>query len=133
MSDIEATLRNGGIRVTEARRVLLRHLRAVGKAQTVQELHDAVGGDLVTIYRTVALFVAHGLLREIKLAGTAVLYEDALLDHHHHAICTGCGVVAELPECDVARHQIPAPKVPGFRVITAHTLEYAGLCVRCGA
>ena len=129
--DVHTILTSAGVRVTKGRTALLSRLKRAARAQSATELHQAVGGDLVTIYRNLAIFAELGIVREVRLAGSAVRYEDASIHHHHHAICTGCGKIAELPACGIRHTATDANAVPGFDRITSHTFEYSGICNAC--
>ena len=131
MTVMHTVLASAGVRATKGRVALLSRLKRAARAQSATEIHQAVGGDLVTVYRNLAVFTKAGIIREIRLAGSAVRYEDASIRHHHHAICTGCGKIAELPACGERHIADHAGRVPGFARITHHSLEYAGICDAC--
>ncbi len=130
MRSADEILKKHGIRLTRGRRRLFDRLRSIHRVATVQELHEVVGGDIVTIYRNIETFLAAALVREIRLPGKPACYEDAFLTHHHHVVCTECGTIAELPPC--SQHESPPSfRVPGFRSISGHSLEYFGTCMSC--
>lgn len=130
MDEVRRILKEAGVRVTAGRVALLSHIRRKARAQSAADMQEELRGDLVTIYRTLSVFVSAGLVREVRLAGNSVLYEDANLSHHHHAICARCGKVAELPVCPTT-HAAEPMRVPGFARITGHMLEYTGVCTAC--
>lgn len=57
-----------------------------------------------TLYRTVALLVECGLLREIDLGRDERVYDPNFLDspHHNHLICIDCGKITEFEDDHVA-------------------------------
>lgn len=130
MDPASSVLKERGIRATSGRLRLLERVRRLSHAATAQELHRPQEEDLVSVYRNLALFVEAGIVREVRVPGAAVRYEDAQRGHHHHVVCTGCGQVAELPECDSAQHALPHD-VPGFERVDGVSLEYSGVCRKC--
>ncbi|MGH9117691.1 MAG: Fur family transcriptional regulator [Acidimicrobiales bacterium] len=95
-------LRAGGGRVTTARRAVLTvmleppgdHLTAEDLAARVQERYPDI--HLSTIYRTLEVLEAAGLLSHVHLGHGPSTYH--LTDRpHHHAVCRVCGEVIELP------------------------------------
>lgn len=57
-----------------------------------------------TLYRTIALLVECGLLREIDLGRDERVYDPNFLDSpdHNHLICVDCGVVIEFEDENIA-------------------------------
>jgi Fur family iron response transcriptional regulator len=49
-----------------------------------------------TVYNTLHTFVEHGLLRELTIAGTRVVF-DPRMEPHHHFVDDDTGVVSDLP------------------------------------
>ena len=47
-----------------------------------------------TVYRTLDLLVAEGLLRRTDLGSGRAFYEIAHEHAHHHVVCESCGAVA---------------------------------------
>ncbi len=66
-----------------------------------------------TVYNTLNLFVAKGLLRQLVLAEGKVVF-DPKLDRHHHFIDDVTGTIHDIPwqAIDVAK----AERLPGFDV-----------------
>lgn len=94
-------LRAHGQRVTPQRLAIHRALRANGGHMTAETVRDSLGRELPgstslpTIYSTLDLLVDFGLASRIEGWSGATLY-DARVDHHHHAVCRGCGRVQDL-------------------------------------
>jgi Fe2+ or Zn2+ uptake regulation protein len=128
-SDAEELLRSKGLRATPKRKALLNALSAPA---TVENLHQKVpSADLVTVYRTMRDFVAVGLAREVRFKDASIRFESAK-DHHHHLVCTTCGVIAEVPECSVSSLEKRALKASKqFVSVEEHTLEFFGTCIAC--
>lgn len=80
--------------------------------------------DLVTIYRSLDLFVQEGLVREMKDGSESRFeYRD---DHHHHAVCHSCDKVAHI---DIPQEILAS--IPGLEAFQQDDLEVLirGKCV----
>jgi len=51
-------------------------------------------------------------------------------EHHHHAICSHCGLVLELPGCPLNSEAGNDARAAGFR-LHGHRLEFYGVCRAC--
>lgn len=125
-------LRAAKLRVTPKRIRLLEVLHDAGRPLSVDVLHGKVKDvDLATVYRTMETFVRVGLLREVRFRDAIVRYEFAH-GHHHHLVCTDCGVVEEIDACEVAPLENKVLKHSRrFKTISEHALEFFGLCKKC--
>lgn len=90
--------------------------------------------DLATLYRTLKSFQDAGLVRHVPIDQRFASYEwvqDAE-EHHHHLVCQTCGVIEEIPECDLEALEKRVLKgARGFSRITSHSLEFFGVCSAC--
>jgi Fur family transcriptional regulator, ferric uptake regulator len=128
-------LRTHGLRATPGRIAILQVLEKATKPLTVAELHAKVGSksvDQVTLYRTLETFVSLHLARRIDLhQGRAHSYE-LVGEHHHHLICTQCGMVKDFEACDIDKVVDQALRqVQGFASVNDHAFELFGMCNRC--
>ncbi len=97
--DLQAALRQRGMRVTPQRVVVHRALRELDRHVTADELLDAVAErlpnvSLPTIYATLELLEELGMVRRVQRAGTTLF--DPRTDSHHHLVCTSCGSIEDL-------------------------------------
>jgi len=83
-----------------------------------------------TAERTVALLVGSGAVDTIARPGGEVVYRLCGHGHHHHLVCTSCGSVAELAECDVAGWAADQGARRGF-LVQGHDLTVHGICAAC--
>lgn len=129
------TLAENGYRLTSSRDIILHTLVACGGHVTADELvarvHErtpSVGR--MTVYRTLDLLCALGLIRPIYQGTGAAHY--ILLDSgsHHHLICNRCGLVIEFDHCAASEVGEALSAKFGFQ-IHSHLLEFHGLCVDC--
>ena len=123
----------GSGRTSAQRRVIARVADDSPRAFTAEDLAAAVraeqeGIGLATVYRAVAAMERAGYLEAVGSRNGAVLYARCRhAGHHHHVVCTGCGLVSDT-ECPVALQ--PAP-MPGGFTVTGHALTLFGLCPAC--
>jgi pentatricopeptide repeat protein len=129
-----------GYRTTKPRRAVIEAFARMGRYATARELYDGMGHSgrapgantvgLATVYRTL------DVLREVGAASaqaqphgeTAFLY--CPVEHHHHAVCTECGRVDDVPCASIARFEAALSRRLRFR-LTQHRLEFFGVCRSC--
>lgn len=90
-------VREGGGRLTRARRVLLEDLYELGGRITAEELaerHDDI--DLATVYRSLSHFEEVGVIEHVHLGHGPASYRWAGA-RTFAAVCEGCGAVIDLP------------------------------------
>jgi Fur family ferric uptake transcriptional regulator len=134
--EFRSFIKRRGDRVTETRRIVLdRALQRGGHFQADELAKDlSRGTDRVsrgTVYRTLALLVEAGLVREIRDRDTHVHYEPVYnRPHHEHMICESCGAFIEFD--DEAIHGLvqQACDRMGF-VEKSHRLVVFGTCKEC--
>lgn len=127
-------LRQHGIQVTAQRLAVLRavgsrpHITADGVAEAVRAEIGAIS--LQSVYDTLAVLVAGGLLRRIQPAGSPARFEDRVGDNHHHLICRVCGRVVDV-ECAVGSAPcLTAADDKGYQIDEAEVV-YWGRCPDC--
>ena len=94
-----------GLRRTAPRIAVLATLELVDGHLSVAEIHrrllesnpaDGPPPDLATVYRTVTTLVELGVLHALSVEGGVSTYGLAE-EPHHHAVCTRCGAIIEVP------------------------------------
>lgn len=127
-------LRAAGLRVTGPRLAVLRALRRRphADAETVRAM---VAEDLGTVssqavYNVLAALVDAGVARRIEPAGSVALYELRVGDNHHHVVCRGCGVTADV-DCAVGRRPCLTPSDAHGFVLDEAEVTFWGLCPAC--
>lgn len=105
----DAYIRQKGMRRTGQRDVILEAAFSSDDHFTAEELLSKARGldpktSRATLYRTIALLVECGLLREIDLGRDERVYDPNFLDSpdHNHLICIDCGKVIEFEDENVA-------------------------------
>lgn len=135
MPDATAEHAGSRLRSTRARRAVLRVLeRERGRQLTAQELHrrarviqPSIG--LATVYRTLSSLAEEGVV-DVVSHDRESAYRLCSPGHHHHLICTGCGRVVEIEECDVGSLERALSRRYRF-TISEHSITFRGLCERC--
>lgn len=128
-SDLAASLRSRGMRVTPQREQVLGAVRALGHA-TPEQIGDAVPGvDVATVYRTLELLEELGFVRHTHLGHGAPSYRPAD-DDHIHVVCHVCGSVTDAPPNLVDELAGRLRQERGFVVDTAHFAVF-GRCADC--
>lgn len=127
----------GGVRRTPQREAIVEALGDAGDGLPLPVLlargrRRAPGLGERTAERTLALLVDSGAVDAITRSGGEVVYRLCGTGHHHHLVCTSCGAVAELAECDVAEWAAAQAARQGFRV-EGHDVTVHGVCADCQA
>ena len=86
--------------------------------------------DLATIYRTVTTLVDQGVLHALAVEGGVTTYGPAA-DPHHHAVCTRCGSIIEVPAGQLASALEHAMAGSSFTLSERAGLTLHGLCPQC--
>jgi Fur family ferric uptake transcriptional regulator len=136
LTDPVDLLRHHGVQVTAQRLAVLRavsaspHITADGVTEAARSEIGAISRQ--SVYDALTVLVEKGLLRRIQPIGSPARFEDRVGDNHHHLICRGCGVLADV---DCAVHETPcltASDDHGF-VIDEAEVTYWGRCPACTA
>jgi Fe2+ or Zn2+ uptake regulation protein len=130
-------LDQAGARLTQPRRELAALVdRQPGPFTAADLLDDArrrrVAVGRATVFRTLALLEAQGVVERIDLPSGDHAYVACARDHHHHAICVECGRVTDLPEIEIGLDLAELGRRSGYE-IESHRLELFGRCPRCRA
>src|SRR3989339_870558 len=84
-----------------------------------------------TIYRTLALLVKSGLLREVIFGERHARYEHVYgHEHHDHLVCIKCGKIIEFSDERIEKYQDEVCRKNKFKV-DSHRLQIQGLCEDC--
>ena len=134
----EGTLLAGaGLRPTRQRMTILRAVAREDRPVTAQDLYARMRGraaspGLATIYRTLNSLSDAGVLRRFPAGEGEVAYRLCEPGHHHHLICDRCGVMVEIPSCEVEEWATGVARRRGF-VATRHQADIFGVCADCGS
>jgi Fur family ferric uptake transcriptional regulator len=128
-------LAEAGLRPTRQREAIVRAMERAGRPITAQALHAKLnrpghGPGLATIYRTLQALEQAGYARTFSAGEGEASYKLCDPGHHHHLVCEGCGLVAEIPSCEIEGWATRAARRRGFRV-SSHQADIFGLCEAC--
>ncbi|BBY00022.1 Fur family transcriptional regulator [Mycobacterium seoulense] len=132
-------LRDRGLRRMWSRIQVLAVLEPVHGHLPVAEIHKRVRAclphgahppDVATIYRTVTTLVGQGVLHPLTLEGGVTTYGMATAPHHH-AVCTECGSIIEVPAGQLSSALEHAMAGSSFALSEAAGLTLHGLCPQC--
>ena len=132
-------LRARGLRRMASRIQVLAVLEPVSGHLPVAEIHRRVRAclppgaqppDVATIYRTVTTLVDQQVLHALTLDGGVTTYGLATAPHHH-AVCTKCGSIIEVPARQLTSALEHAMAGSSFTLSEAAGLTLRGLCPQC--
>ncbi|HEY4525322.1 MAG TPA: Fur family transcriptional regulator [Candidatus Paceibacterota bacterium] len=130
----KAVLRDNGFRATEGRVRLLRLLQSHGKPVTAEFLTERLGAHLhvANVYRALRALAARDLVHMTRLESGKDSFEFSHGTHHHHVVCTGCGVVEDVHISADSRLNKEAQRESSrFASVEHHALEFFGTCRTC--
>lgn len=128
-------LQRAGYRMTSARRAVVDAVacrtRPFSSADIMDDVQTGDGGiGRATVFRTIDVLLGIGMLGKILHPDGSYGYVACMQEHHHHAICSGCGLVVDLPGCVIDAGAESQALAAGF-LLKSHRLEYFGLCEEC--
>ena len=134
--DLLARLRDGGLRATTQRRVIVEALLAQPDHVTAEDLTDLVKGrypeiHLATVYRTLEVLESLGALYRMSV-GHAPTQWHLTERAHQHLICDTCGQIQEVSDPAFARLATSLARSHGFQADLRH-IAVNGRCARCAA
>lgn len=132
-----------GLRKTGQRDTIAKSVFSADEHFTAEELYDRLRKTAdhisrATVYRTLALFVEAGLLREIDLGEDRKTYDPNYLDKpsHNHLVCIDCRRLVEFEDAHVDLLNECVTRRLGFRSVrqtirieaTCEQLRTSGRC-----
>jgi Fur family transcriptional regulator, ferric uptake regulator len=119
-----------GLRLTDQRRVIATVLASAQDHPDVEEVYrraNAVDAriSLSTVYRTLKLFSAKGILERHDFGAGRGRYEPSNRDHHDHLIDIDTGRVIEFTSAEIEHLQERIARELGFKLV-GHRLELFG-------
>lgn len=133
MDEHTTHLQDQGYRLTAPRRVIIEALRDAGRYCTASQLYERLRGrtvGLASVYRTLELLADLGLAERRAETGGEASFLYCSPRHHHHVVCTGCGIVREVEVCPSTELARQVERETGF-ALDRHTLDFYGRCPEC--
>ncbi len=143
--DWQGKFKECGYRITIAREVILKILHNTSKHLSAEEIFLEVYKEypnigLTTVYRTLDLLTRLGIVSKNDFGDNRARYELSFkrekFSHHHHLICTGCGMVIDYDdfmdkEVEFLKYvEEGLSKKFNFK-IKSHLMQFYGLCNKC--
>ena len=133
-----------GLRRTKQREAVVRAFAGDDTHPTAQELYDRLRPSqpslsFATVYNTLDALAHAGLTHVLRIGNAARFDPD--VSPHHHAVCSQCHLIVDLPAGGedavlappaVSLPGAPGGPPPGFRVVRVERI-YRGLCGPCSA
>ena len=113
--DVAARLQAHGIRATAPRLRIAQLLLAAPQHLSAEQLAEALRAQgcpvsKATVYNTLNLFAAHGLVHQLSLDGQRSWYDSNVQAHYHfHDQASGALIDVALPEVQFSRLPTPPP------------------------
>ena len=129
-------LRCNNLKYTKERKELLKAINLLKDHFHADDIYQQVikqktNVSLATVYRTIPLLLASGLITETLSGGDKVVYEKIYnKPHHDHMVCLNCGKIIEFTSPEVERLQKGICQEYSF-ISTEHRLELKGYCQTC--
>lgn len=134
LEKIKKILRSKGYKATPARLAIISAFSAKCGPLNAEDIYKKTRKadiNLVTIYRTLTAFEKSGILKKVDLRKDSVYFELEE-DHHHHIVCTNCGLVEDFENCETENlAQKIITNSSNFKKIKQHSFELFGLCRSC--
>lgn len=127
-----------GQRYTQNRRRVVDVLAAAGQPLTLPEILDRDASlAQSSVYRNLTVLEQAGVVTKVVTNSEWARYElaEGLTGHHHHLICSSCGLVRDVelpPQLELAIDALLASMTveTGF-VVDEHRLDLVGRCKEC--
>lgn len=134
MDGFEKVCKAKGLRITHQRAEIFKALLNHSNHPTTEDVFNRVRKHLKTIsldtvYRTMATFEEHGMIRRVHYVDSASRF-DINVSNHHHLVCSECGKIEDFywPEFDRMK---PPNSVAHWAQIEIKHAVINGLCSSC--
>lgn len=132
--ELAEILKAAGCKSTSTRLLILEVFSKASRPISVEFLLSKVKGvDTATVYRNIISLQKVGVIRKIDFRNNTDHYELSTT-HHHHIICKACGIFEDFNACQIDTiRKNTLRNSRKFISITDHSLDFYGMCKRCGA
>jgi len=141
INEVVATrLRGDDQRYTVKRRALVEVLQRAGRPLSMPSILDqSPGMAQSSVYRNLAVLEHASVVRRIVTTDDHAAFElsEDLSSHHHHLICSNCGVIEDFVVPEDLEQQLSKVLSGAARrhqfAPSTHTLDLFGMCKDCAA
>lgn len=136
MSDMEALLKESGLKSTKQRVAILeilkkKELPAAAEDVFIELKKMNVPANLSTVYRTLETMSEHGLIKKFGLMGEGKAYYELFrVVHRHFLVCIGCKKMLPIQGCPLSGYERELEEKTAYR-ISGHRLDIYGYCPEC--
>lgn len=142
-TELEAQIKQQGIRLTQPRRIVLRELSKTSGHVNAKELYAKIHKKnpeigLTTVYRTLDLLEKLNLVNKFAFGDAQTRYELSwqYIEHHHHLVCLHCRHIIDYNDfiAEEVKFFTEIQKVLSEKYnfdITSHEVRFLGICERC--
>jgi Fur family transcriptional regulator, ferric uptake regulator len=126
-------LRERGLRISTARRMIVHYLFEVGGPVSAQQIATGLGRtplDLASVYRNLETLEAQGVVRHFHAGHGAGRYVLASGDEPEYLACDRCGAIEEIDRFELQPLREAIRRRFGYEVGFTH-FPMMGLCPRC--
>jgi Fur family transcriptional regulator, ferric uptake regulator len=127
------SLRERGLRISMARRMIVKFLFDVGAPVSAQQIAAGLNGtplDLASTYRNLETLEEHGVVRHFHAGHGAGRYVLASGREREYLACDRCGAIREIDRRELEPLRTAVRKRFGYMVGFNH-FPMMGLCPRC--
>lgn len=129
-AEAAAALRDAGLRLSTARRLIIDALFANDGPVSAPQLAQLLSVGESSVYRNLEILERHGLVRHVHLGHGPGLYVLVGRDDREYLYCERCGRVAAIDPQELAPVHELIREVSGFRTGFTH-FALVGLCGDC--
>ena len=129
------TLRERGLRISTARRMIVGYLFEVGAPASAQQIAsglDRTPLDLASVYRNLETLEEHGVIRHFHAGHGPGRYVLVGGGEREYLACDRCGAIAEVDRSELDPVRDRVQDLFGYEVGFTH-FPMVGLCPRCAA
>ncbi|MBV9334309.1 MAG: transcriptional repressor [Solirubrobacterales bacterium] len=132
IEDAVVAMRERGLRLSTARRLVLEALFAADGAVSAQQLSRELNLDPTSVYRNLELLERFGAVRHVHLAHGAGLYVLAGRQEREYLYCERCETVTAVAVSDLDAARKLIEEQFGFQARFTH-FAIVGICQLCAA
>jgi len=128
-------LKQKGYRMTQSRTSIIELFENTESPLAAKALHKmleriGVNVNITTVYREVEFLLGENIIEKVPLHDTELHYELKGRPHHHHVLCTSCGLIEDISLESEKILLDEAHSASPFQ-IKRHSIAFFGECGRC--
>jgi Fur family ferric uptake transcriptional regulator len=132
LAEAVAALRDRGLRLSTARRLVLKALFAVDAPVSAEHIAQLENLELTSVYRNLEVLERHGLVRHVHLGHGPGLYALRLHGEPEYLFCERCRAVRAVPSDELDDIRAQVRERYGYEVRFTH-FAIVGTCPTCTA